>query len=225
MSNNVLFKSNNSFKKKIALVIIAFSLIVLNIGQKVSAAPTGLLFNMPNGGMFEHTKMDYEYINSLNLSSIEIAMLNNVVVDKVEFIPPDIVKKQYDALALDVGISMSKEYIKTGISLAISLGITKAKEELTKKYGAAIASKIIPYLNALSWSWTAYNLLSTIETGQELSRLASAAQANKGLIYEWKGLVGSTFNWYYWDGSSQYGSYPTAILNPTPYQYGDVTIY
>jgi len=44
--------------------------------------------------------------------------------------------------------------------------------------------------------------------GVELSRLATAASQNKGLIYINQRVLGDGPRWYYWNGSSQYGTYP-----------------
>ncbi|MGQ8871127.1 hypothetical protein [Paenibacillus sp. TSA_86.1] len=217
------------FTMKVSLVllgfIVMFTTVAPGFGQTAHAASTNLIIKMPNGGKFTHTKMDFKYLQDRNFSSTQIAALGYQVRREVKFLSPDMVKKQYNALALSVGLDMSKEYVKVGTEMAASYGIQIAKKKLAEKYGQAVATKLIPYLALFSWGYTAYDMLSTVHTGQELSRLAQAASANKGLVYESIGLVGTTFKWHFWDGSSQYGAYPNAKLNPTPYQFGDVKVF
>ncbi|PYE50907.1 hypothetical protein DFQ00_103326 [Paenibacillus barcinonensis] len=139
------------------------------------------------------------------------------------YLSPATVQIMANDLGNKVGLTMTKQGLKLAVETAASSGITAAKNKLIAKYGSSTAAKFIPYLNILAWSYTAYDLFSTINDGRSLKRLTDAAKAGKGLIYK-NYTNGSGDGWYLWDGSSKYGEYPYAVLNPNKYQLGTVKI-
>lgn len=214
MKNNLV----NTMKVFTCLVIL-LSTLFLPL-QRINAGPDSLTFTMKKGGSWTYTTLDMDYVkkNKINLKSANI-------VQKVEFIPPETVQIMANDLAQKVGISKSKEYIKFGVESAASYGIKIAKDKLVKKFGSSAVSKVIPFLAYFTWSYTAIDIMSSIATGQNLTRLATAAKNKTGLIYVKSTSGGwSSSKWHYWDGTSRYGKYPTVYLNPNKYQYGNVSI-
>lgn len=187
--------------------------------QPVNAATDSQRYTMTRGGTWTYKTLDLNYVNKnkINLRSAHL-------VQKVEFISPATVQIMANDLGKKVGFSLSKSGVKYGIELAGSYGITVAKKKLIEKFGYSTASKMIPYLATFSWSYIALDVLNDITTGQNLFRLTSAASKKTGLIYE-KAMSGGwdASRWFYWDGSSRYGKYPTVYLNPNKYQIGRVS--
>ncbi|RJG23764.1 hypothetical protein [Paenibacillus thiaminolyticus] len=149
---------------------------------------------------------------------------NIEIVQRMEFIPPDVVQVMANDMLKSIGADMSKEMVKHGIKVAIASGIDKAKKSLTTKYGATKAAKIVPFLSFFAWGYTAYDILTTVADGHKASFLADAASQKKGVIYKQARSTGDMSKWYLWDGSSRYGKYPYAILNPNKYQFGRVIV-
>jgi hypothetical protein len=215
----LFLKCNKKFKV-LSCVLLASILLVTN-STSVLAGPTNLSFYMPNGGSWEYNgKTDTDITQHWSTAD----WMSVTVVQNVIFLSPDTVKNKLYKLASELGISMTNEYIKTGLELAASYGIEQAKKKLVEKLGSSIAGKVIPYLSAISWAYTAYDLLDTMSAGEELTRLTNAVVNNTGIIYVKQRGLGDESTWYYWDGSSKYGTYPNVKLNPNNWQYGNVTI-
>lgn len=209
-------------RKKFTLVTLCLMLLLAGTllpHSKASAGSDNLLFKMPNGGSWKYTHMDANYVKQMGWSGNDFRTLE--VVQEMTYLSPSTVQIMANDLANKVGLTMSKQAIKLGVETAASSGLTAAKTQITAKFGASTAAKVIPYLNILAWSYTAYDLFSTIEQGRSLTRLSDAAKAGKGLIYK-NYTNGYGDGWYLWDGSSSYGEYPYAKLNPNKYQLGTV---
>ncbi|WP_413406965.1 hypothetical protein [Paenibacillus amylolyticus] len=213
--------------RKSKLTLIALSVMLSLIGvllplSKANAGADNLVFNMSKGGTWKYEgKIDVDYVNKMGWSGNDWRAIE--IVQEMKFLSPSTVQIMANDLANDVGVSLSNSAIKHGVDVAVSSGIQAAKNSVTQKFGSSVAAKVIPYLNIVSWSYTAYYLFDSITKGQDLVRLSNAAKAGKGLIYK-NSTNGTGNGWYLWDGSSRYGSYPYAILNPNKYQFGKVTI-
>ncbi|WP_145408964.1 hypothetical protein [Paenibacillus xylanexedens] len=211
-------------RKKFTLVTLCLMLLLAGTlipHSKASAGSDNLLFKMPNGGSWKYTVMDANYVKKMGWSNHDFRVLE--VVHEMTYLSPATVQIMANDLGNKVGLTMTKQGLKLAVETAASSGITAAKQKLTAKYGASTAAKFIPYLNFFAWSYTAYDLFSTINEGRSLQRLTDAAKQGKGLIYKNK-TNGHGDGWYLWDGSSSYGEYPYAKLNPNKYQLGKVTI-
>lgn len=212
-----------AFNKKLKVLfcaLLAVAIVFTSTGSAL-AGPTNQRFNMSKGGSWTYNGYtDTEITKNWTAADWRSAML----VQKVTFLSPSQVKDQLYVLANEVGIDMSREAVTFGVEAAISYGIDVAKRKVAEKFGSSLAAKVIPFLSGVSWTYTAIDILSTMLTGYHLQMLATAAQSNKGLIYVEQRNTGSANTWYYWDGSTHYGSYPAAILNPNNWQYGNVEI-
>lgn len=211
----------NTFKFFISIILVAALAVTPIIN--VSAAPNhSLTFKMTNGGKWEYNgKTDTSVTSKWTNADWHSA----TVVNKVVYLTPSNVKSNLYKTAKDVGASETLSGIKYGVEMAASYGITVAKQKLINKFGSSVASKFVPILSYFSWTYTAVDILQAIATGKKLSLLADAASKNKGLIYVNQRNKGDASTWYYWDGSSSYGSYPNAKLGPNNWQYGKVTVY
>lgn len=219
-----IFKEKGKFLK-LTLVTLTFALLFSSFYPTLStsAGPDNLSFKMTNGGKWEYEgKVDTDYVKKMGWTGNDWRAIE--IVRKMEFIPPDMVQIMVNDLAKDIGADMSNEIIKWGVDAAVASGISSAKKSLITKYGAVQAAKVIPYLSFFAWSYTAYDVFSTIAKGQRLEFLAEAASKKTGVIYKDAGSTGDSSDWYFWDGSSRYGKYPNAILNPNKYQFGKVTV-
>ncbi|WP_339167733.1 hypothetical protein MKX75_28400 [Paenibacillus sp. FSL R5-0341] len=197
-------------RKKFTLVTLCLTLILAGIFMPISRASAGsdnLLFKKPDGGSWKYTKMDANYVKQRGWSGNDFRTLE--VVQEMTYLSPATVQIIANDLGNKLGVTMTKAGLKLAVETAASSGIT--------------AAKLIPYLNFFAWSYTAYDLFTTINDGRDLKRLTDAAKAGKGLIYK-KATNGFGDGWYVWDGSSSYGTYPYAKLNPNKYQLGTVKI-
>jgi hypothetical protein len=162
----------------------------------------------PNGAEFE---MDQIY--TTNPSNILI---------RVRFYSPQQVQATYTSLTSSSSSSTLGDAVKLGAETAVSAGIDKAKAVILAKYGATILAKAVPVLSAFSWAYTAYEFINIIGRYITLLTLEDAIASNTGLIYVDRSIV--TNQIYKWNGSTQFGSYPYAILDDDEVG-GYVTIY
>lgn len=210
-----------SKKFKVLFCAILAVAIVLTSTNSVMAGPTNLRFNMSNGGTWTYDgRTDTDVTKYWSAAD----WMSAIVVQKVTFLSPTQVKDQLYQLTNEVGLDMSKEVMTFGVETAVSLGIDAAKKKLTERFGASLATKAIPILSLVSWTYTAIDIVSTMGIGQNLYLLNNAARNNQGLIYVEQRNMGDMSKWYTWDGSSHYGAYPAAILNPNNWQYGNIVI-
>lgn len=212
-------KCHKNLKAIVCLLLIVSTVFSNSI--TAFASPTGLTFTMTNGGTWDYLKMDTS--TTRNWSQTDYRSF--VLVQKVTFITPDQVKNQLFSLTKSVGVDLSKSAVKYAVETAASSGIEIAKKKLIAKFGSSVAGKVIPYVSIFSWAYTAYDILSSVATGQQLTLLSNAVSKGTGLIYVKQRNTGDASRYYYWDGSSQYGKYPSAILNPNKYEYGKITKY
>lgn len=209
------------FKKMRVPVLCVLLAFVFSLNSFVFAlSPSQYLVRwwMPKGGNWSYTGADPNVTG--NWSSTD--WRSHPFVQRMDFYSPDAVQAEANMLGYQLGISQQQSYIQTGISLALNYGIDVAKTKLTAQLGTSIASKVIPFLNAFSWGYTAYTVLEAMAKGQELARFTDAAQKHKGLIYV---DINNTAVWYYWDGSSQYGTYPYANVGPNNWELGTQKSY
>lgn len=209
------------FKSVISILLVAV-LTTIPVKNVFAAPDHSLTFTMNNGGEWKYNgKTDTSVTGSWSSTDWRSAL----VVNKVIYMSPTTVKSKLYKAAKEVGVDQTLSVVKYGVEVAASSGVEIAKQKITTKFGTSIASKVIPILAVFSWTYTAVDLLSAVASGQKLNLLADAASKNKGLIYVNQRTTGDMSKWYYWDGSSSYGSYPYAKLGPNNWQYGDVTIY
>lgn len=145
---------------------------------------------------------------------------NSLVVTSIHFYAPKQVKILYDSYALTSSSGKLKEALELGLDTAISYGIDKAKDVISNKFGAAVLSKIVPYLSAASWLKTAYDLVSIISSYQILNTIESAMNQGKGMV-QCTNADGSVDVCFWDDGAGfkgkggQFGVYPTARVAGT----------
>lgn len=213
--------------KKISKVITSLLLCVVMIFSTITPAYAlksyGTKYTMKQGGTWTYTgKTDTSITKKWNTSDWRSV----TVVEKVVFIAPNTVKKKLDKLVDEVGFSKSKAGVKYAVETAATYGIEKAKTKIKQKYGTKVAGYIIPYVSCFSWGYVAYDVLSEISEGNMIKRLNTAVKKNTGLIYvKQRTSAGNMSKYFYWNGSSKFGKYPTAYLGPNTWQYGKVKIY
>lgn len=208
--------------KKIFSFILVFSMIIVSSTFSSSAISYGINYKMPKGGSWTYSGSTD---TSITKNWTQQKWRSVVVVQKMEFISPSTVQLITNNLAKSVGLDKSKAIVKYGIDTASTVGVTKAKEKLIQKYGQNIAGKVIPYINAIGWTKTAFDILDDIALGQKLTFYSNAALKNKGIIYvQARKGSGNASKHYLWDSSSPYGSYPNAKVGPNNWQKGTVSI-
>jgi hypothetical protein len=214
------------FLKSNKVIKILFCTLLVNVllfsnSVTALAGPTNLNFYMPNGGSWKYNGTTdtnvTQYFSPADWRGL-------TVVQEVIFFSPAQVKDQLYAAATDAGIDMITSAVKVGIDAAIASGITAAKKIVTQSFSAAVVAKAIPILSAAAWTYTALDIISTMAAGEELLRLTNAAKNNQGLIWVSQRGLGDASRWYIWNGSSQYGTYPSVKLNPNNWQYGNVVV-
>lgn len=185
-----------------------------------AAAYTQYEYYMPNGAMWTwNNKFDLGVTGSW--SSNDYA--NAPMYSKVEYITPDQVELLYE----DIYDQMASDEIKTVFSFVrdavINYGSQKAKTMLISKFGATVASKFIPFLNAISWGITALDILSAVSTGLSAQFIGDLHKAGQGMIVgTGRQNAGALYLRTAWTG--KWGTYPYG-KSPNNYQFGDWTIY
>lgn len=207
-------------KKKGFIFLICSILISTSVIQ--ASALSYVTYRMPNGGSWTYSgSTDKSITKNWNQSKWRSV----TVVEKIEFISPSTVQKITNNLAKQVGISKSKAVVKYGIDVAATQGVAKAKNLIIQKFGSQIAGSVIPYINAIGWVKTAYDILNDIDLGKKLTLYSNAAIKKKGVVYvKARQGSGSSSRHYYWDSSSPYGFYPFAKLGPNNWQKGNTKI-
>lgn len=204
-------------KREFRKIVLGALILVLTSSMSVPVfAVTRYDTKMTKGGKWTYSRLDTNVTKDYSSSTLR----SLAIVKEVEYLSPETVKQMQYALSNGVSKDMMNSALKKGAETAASSGITAAKNALIAKYGASLATKLIPILAAASWSYTAYDVFSAIYEGQELNRLTKAAQKGTGLILKHSN---GSFAWYYWDGSSDLGNYPYACVGPNTYQMGRVS--
>ncbi|MFB5662956.1 hypothetical protein [Alteribacillus sp. HJP-4] len=85
----------NTKKKKLIIPGTLLTTVLLN-PLTASAAPDDLSYNMSDGGYWNYTKMDQDYLDENNISGDDFRSLK--VVEHLEFIPPEVV----ETMAIDM---------------------------------------------------------------------------------------------------------------------------
>ncbi|OPJ55358.1 hypothetical protein [Clostridium oryzae] len=207
-----------------SLFILTFLLIFNFSIIPAKAAPYhSVTITIKKGGSWTYNHKDDEKITKHWTSNQYVKYEHFYKIAYIKFIPPKAVQALANKTLMACGKDKKKAIISFMVQKSLSFGKAKAKKMAIAKFGASIVSKFIPYLNAVSWGYTAITLFQSVEEGYNEIFYSTAAKKKTGVIIEHR--TSGKINNYYWNGSTKYGKYPYAHLGSNNWQYGKVKVY
>lgn len=199
-------------KQLVALCIIIVT--VLSVSKATAFASSqscaypfygGGSATLPNGGEFTFTTIVSErggYADYIG------------VPQKIIWMTPAQVEAFYQVYCLESSSSTLKEIISVSLETVASKGMDKLSKVLATKYGAVLGAAVAKYVAVAAAGKFIYDIIGLIDECHFKKLLEDSFSSGIGLIHitNKSKRAGTASSWKKWDGSSDYGSYPTIHL-------------